>query len=170
MKARTILMLLLVLTSGAFTASAQKIAHINSQELMAKMPAVDSAQKRINKIASHYQSTLEGIEQEMQNKLVFWEENPTDDQDILAIRQSEYEDLQKRYYETQQKAETMIAQKQQELLEPIIKELKEKIETLAKQKGFDYVFDSSDGGGMIYGNPSYDLMADMLKVLGIPAE
>ena len=45
--------------------SAQKFAHINSQELLASMPESDSAQTKIENIASNYEQQLEEMQVEL---------------------------------------------------------------------------------------------------------
>ena len=95
----------------------------------------------------------------MAQKETFWEANPTEDPDILLLRQKEYEELVQRYQTTEQEARQGISKKQSSLYEPLFDSLKKVIQEVAIELGYTYVLDSGEGGGMIYSDPSHDLMA-----------
>jgi len=152
----------------AFGANAQsKIAHINSGELMEMMPQLKSIQDSLEQMSNEYQSVLSSIEKEVSEKDQYWKDNPTTNPTILELRQKEYQDLISRYQRTQQLAQTDVAKKQEDMLKPVIEELKTSIISVAKEMGYDYVLDSTEGGGLIYGDPSDDLMVAVKKKLGI---
>jgi len=160
--------LIVALCFFTFGASAQsKIAHINSGELMEMMPQLKTIQDSLEKISNEYQSVLSSIENEVKEKNQYWNDNPTTNATILELREKEYQDLLSRYQRTQQLAQTDVAKKQEEMLQPVIDDLKNKIIQVAKELGYDYVLDSTDGGGLIYGNPSDDLMKAVKKKLNI---
>jgi len=160
--------LVIALMVSAFTSTAQsKIAHINSGELMEKMPELKAVQDSLEQISKEYQSVLTSIENEVQAKQKYWADNPSTNPTILELREKEYQELITRYQTTQQMAQKDVTSKQEEMIQPIIDKLKETIIQVAKAKGYDYVLDSTDGGGLIYGAPSDDLMAAVKTKLGI---
>ncbi len=63
---KIIAVLLLMFTASGI--SAQKFAHINSQELLAAMPESDSAQAQIERLAANYESQLEEMQVELNKK------------------------------------------------------------------------------------------------------
>jgi outer membrane protein len=63
---KIIAVLLLMFTVSGI--SAQKFAHINSQELLASMPESDSAQVMIERLAANYESQLEEMQVELNKK------------------------------------------------------------------------------------------------------
>lgn len=161
---------IIVLVAMAFTvnASAQmKIAHINSGELMEQMPQLKKIQDSLERVSNEYQSVLSAIEAEVTQKQKTWTDNPTENKTLLELREKEYQELVSRYQRTQQMAQQDVAKQQEDLLKPLIDDLKSTIITVAKEMGYDYVLDSTDGGGLIYGNPSHDLMVAVKKKMGI---
>ncbi|MBO6516499.1 MAG: OmpH family outer membrane protein [Bacteroidia bacterium] len=144
--------------TAATSAQNAKIAHINSSELMEDLPQLDSIKVKLESISKEYQQMLSAIESELTDKQQFWESNPTTDQTILEIRQKEYQGLVTRYQTAQQEGQQALTTKEAELMKPLVDNLKKVVQEVAKSKGYTYVFDSSEGGGMIYGDPSHDLM------------
>ena len=161
-------LLVVALIVSAFAANAQsKIAHINSGKLMEMMPELKAVQDSLETISTEYQSVLSSIEAEVTNKQKYWADNPSSNPTILELREKEYQELLTRYQTTQQMAQKDVSKKQEQMIQPIIDRLKETIIQVAKEKGYDYVLDSTEGGGLIYGAPSDDLMNAVKKKLGI---
>ncbi len=144
--------------STASQAQQMKIAHINSSVLMADLPQLDTIKVQLENISNEYKQVLEAIGKELEDKQAFWEANPNTDPTILEIRQKEYEGLVTRYQTGQKEAQQVLANREAELMKPLVENLKKVVQEIATAKGYNYVFDSSDGGGMIYGDPSHDLM------------
>ena len=153
---------------GFSTASqAQKVAHINSSQLVESLPQLDSINKQLENLGKEYQQMLDAISKELEDKQSYWTSSPQTDPSILALRQSQYEKLATRYQSTQQEAQKALGEKQTELMKPLLENVKKVVQEVAKEKGYTYVFDSSDGGGMIYGDPSHDLMTAVKAKLNI---
>ena len=66
---------------------------------------------------------------------------------------------------TQQTAAESLQKKQQELVEPLLKKVKTAIENIAKEKGLQYVLDSSAGSSVIVATGE-DLYSSVKKKLG----
>jgi outer membrane protein len=169
MKSFKKLFVIAVLFAVGFTANAQqmKIAHINSGELMELMPEIKKIQDSLEKISVQYQKTLKAIEAEVEQKQRTWADNPTDNPTLNELREKEYQELISRYQRTQQVAQQDVSKKQEVLFEPVIEKLKETIIASAKELGYTYVLDSTEGGGLIYGDPAHDLMKVVKKKLNI---
>lgn len=144
-----------------------KIAHINSSELMEQLPEVDSIEAQLTRMSETLQKTLTAIEKELQFKEQYWKDNPTKDPEIIELRQQEYQDLVSRYQRKQQEAQKALSEKQDELLAPVLEKVKNVIQQVAKEKGYSYVLDSSEGGGVIYSDPSHDLLIAVKAKLGV---
>lgn len=167
MKKIKILATALVLIASAGMVQAQaKIAHINSQELMEKLPAVEQAQKTLEAETEKYKGLLANMEASI-TKLGAEIQGNTLDELTREIKQQEYQDAYARYTKLQTTAQESLAKMQNDLLTPIIADLKNTIIEVAKAKGYDYVLDSAEGGILIYGNESYDLMGDVKAKLNI---
>jgi outer membrane protein len=162
MKIRNLIVLTVALIAGSVTANAQgksmKIAHINSTELMESVPEVDSITKKLEATQKKYQKMLTAIEKEVQAKQEFWQAVPATDSITLQLRQKEYETLVTSYQQTETLGQQEMAKMQKELYEPLFDKLKELIKTVAQEQGYSYVIDSSEGSGVIFGDPAHDLM------------
>ena len=162
MKIKNLIVLTVALIAGSVTANAQgksmKIAHINSTELMESVPEVDSITKKLEATQKKYQKMLTAIEKEVQAKQEFWQAVPATDSITLQLRQKEYETLVTSYQQTETLGQQEMAKMQKELYEPLFDKLKELIKTVAKEQGYSYVIDSSEGSGVIFGDPAHDLM------------
>lgn len=162
MKIRNLIVLTVALIAGSVTANAQgksmKIAHINSTELMESVPEVDSITKKLEATQKKYQKMLTAIEKEVQAKQEFWQAVPATDSITLQLRQKEYETLVTSYQQTETLGQQEMAKMQKELYEPLFDKLKDLIKTVAQEQGYSYVIDSSEGSGVIFGDPAHDLM------------
>jgi outer membrane protein len=57
----------------------------------------------------------------------------------------------------------LIAQKNQELMEPIMNEIDRAVNELSEEEGFDFIFDNAVG--LIYGKPAFDITEQILSKL-----
>ncbi len=164
MKQLKTLLLAAVLFFGANQVNAQsKIAHVNVEEIMTKMPAVLDAQKQIEKISKTYETDFTTMRNELQTRLQkYGAEAETVSEAINKERQKEVEDMEKRIQEFGQTAQKELQQKQQDLMKPIQLRIKTSIEKVGRAKGFQYV---QDVATFIYADGT-DLTADVKKDLG----
>lgn len=169
MTMKKVMMVLMLIATGIFAQAQSKIAHVNSGELLQKMPEIKEVETKLTEYQASYEKQLLQMQKDIQEKSVALQEDKTSPKTILAVKQKELEDMYTNYQQLQASAQDDIMAKREELLEPIIKKLKDTIAAVAKEKGFDYVMDSTEGGGMIYGDPKFDLMTDVVKKLGIAA-
>ena len=168
MNIKSLLFTALAVIGLSQTSHAQaKIAHINSAELLEGLPQLDSINTQLDALTKQYQDMLKAIETELTNKAEYNEQNPATTDAIKKLRASEYEQMVGQYQALQQEAQQALTKKQAELMQPLIEEVKKVVQDVAKSKGYTYVFDSSDGGGMIYGDPAHDLMDAVKQKLNI---
>ena len=96
--------LLVVLTFSTLVISAQqklKLGHIDSQELLSSMPASDSAQRKLERIANDHQAVLEEMTVEFNKKYEAYRkalEAGTLSDLARASKEAELEDLQNRIH------------------------------------------------------------------------
>jgi outer membrane protein len=167
MKKIKILATALVLMASAGMVQAQaKIAHINSAEIMEKLPAIADVQKTIEAETTKYTNLLSTMEAQIKS-LETEIQGGTLDEMARDIKLQEYQDAVGRYQKLQTSAQESLSKLQTELINPIITDLKKTIVEVAKENGYDYVLDSAEGGIMIYGNESFDLMGAVKKKLNL---
>lgn len=152
---------------GTFSfAQAQKIAHINTQELVQAMPETKSAQSELQALSKTYQTDMQSSVTEFQNLLKQYEsEAPTKTEEENAKRSQEIQEKQKRLQQFQADAQKDLQKKERDLMKPITDKAKAAIEKVADAQGFDYVLDSSVG--VIIVANGKDLLNDVKKELGI---
>ena len=138
------LTLLAVAMLSISTASAQKFARINLQEIVVVMPEFAEAQKNLEAFGKDLQEQMEQIQVEFNNKLADFQKNQaTMAASIKQMKQQELEQLQQRFGEFQQIAQQDFQKKQAELIEPVQKKAQEAVNKVAKANGYIVVFDTS---------------------------
>ena len=64
--------------AASFTQAQSKVAHINTTELVQEMPEMKSAQTELQKLAKTYETEIQGMTKELQDKAKQYdEEAPT---------------------------------------------------------------------------------------------
>ena len=129
------------------------------------MPDMKAAQDQITKVQKTYDDTYKSMVQEYQTKLAKYEqESATVGDAVNETRSKEMQDMGSRIQQFQQTAQKELGQKEMDLLKPIMEKAQNAIKKVAAAKGFEYVFDATNGSGLIVANGT-DLMADVKKEL-----
>lgn len=158
----TILLLVSLFSVLGVNAQGAKFGHINSAELLASLPEVKEADKKLQEFAESMQGQLKLMTNEYQQKVQAYQSQQANMADpIKEAKVKEISDLETRIQEFQQTAQESVSKKKEELYSPILKKAEDVIVEIAKEKGYAYVFDTS-AGSVIYGQPSDDMM-DMVK-------
>ena len=149
---------------GVQTANAQaKVAHVDVNEIMTKMPAILDAQKQLQKLGETYSAEYNTMVQEYQAKIKKYDSEATSQSDAInQSRQTEVQDMAKRISEYQENAQKELQKKEGDLMKPILEKVKASIAKVGKAKGFQYVLNTADL--LLTDGP--DLTADVKKDLG----
>lgn len=160
MKTISKLLVILFVASFGLAVNAQtKVAHINSQELLAAMPETDSAQKALEKLAMDHDLAIEEMSVEFNKKLEDYNQKYNDLSDLVrASKEAELQDLQKRIQTFQQTAEQDLQRKRYEIFEPIQKKAIAAVNDIAKEQGFTYVIDSGTGALVYISDDATDIL------------
>ena len=143
-----------------------KVAHINTQDLVAAMPDTKAAQAEIEKLSKTYEADIQTMVTEYQNKLKQYDaEAATQTQEENQKRGVEVQGMEQSIRQYQGQAQQDLQKKEFDLLKPITDKAKAAIQKVARAKGFQYVLDSTQGQGVILADGT-DLMADVKKELG----
>lgn len=144
-----------------------KIGHINSQELLSMMPEIKKAESDLKVYAKTFEDQLETMSKEYQKKMSDYQaQEKTMTDAVREVKQKEITDLGMRIESTQKSAEEKVVAKKQEMFKPILDKAEKAIKEVAKEKGFDYVLDSSTGGVLV--SRDADNLMPMVKTkLGI---
>jgi outer membrane protein len=167
MKYLKTLLLAITLTTTAFVANAQKIAHINSEELVAAMPETKAMQDELAKMAQNFDNDYKAQATALQAKLEkYQKEAPTKTDAENAKRQQEVAELQQKLQLYLKSAQEEMQKKQMNMIKPIIEKAQKAIQDVADAKGIKYVFDSAPGKGLIVFKGE-DLLPAVKAKLGI---
>ncbi|WP_124978967.1 OmpH family outer membrane protein [Nonlabens xiamenensis] len=168
---KTLLAIVAFVFAGINLANAQatptKICHVASQELVESLPKAIAADKQLKNLAKTYETKLMAMDKELKTKYTNAQEaapNKTQEENERVL--AELGEGQKKLEEYYQQSQKAMAQKRQDLLKPLYKEVREAIFKVARAKGFDYVLDSTTGTGIIMAD-GYDLTPDVKAELGI---
>lgn len=162
------LLLASVLLLGAMTVNAQKVAHINTDELVAAMPETKQMQEELKKVVQAYDADFKEQTTALQTKMQKYDqEAPTQTDAENQKRLQEVQEAQRKLQMYQQTAREEVQKKEFDLYKPIAEKAQKAIDDVAVAKGIEYVFDSTPGKGLVVFKNGTDLMADVKAKLGI---
>ena len=159
-------MILMLALALPMIASAQKIGHVSSQEIMAVMPETKKMAERLDSLQGVYETQLANMQEEFNKKVAeFQQQQSTMTAGVREFRQQEIAEMEQRIYIFRETAQKDIQTKQQEFLMPIQKRMLDAIQKVGAAEGCTYVFDSM---AMLYISPdALNLMPLVKKELGI---
>ncbi|HWY10300.1 MAG TPA: OmpH family outer membrane protein [Bacteroidia bacterium] len=157
---------LTLLAAGTLTfGNAQKIAHIDLDSLSGIMPETKVAKGVAENYLSDLKKTVGAMEEEFQKKYNDYLQNePTLSPLVKKTKEEELQSLQTRIQEFNQQAQTEYQKKSAELTAPIMEKAKKAIEAVAKEGGYKYVLDTSNGS-ILYSEPGEDILVLVKKKL-----
>jgi outer membrane protein len=144
-----------------------KLCHVASQELVESMPSAIAADKQLRNLAKTYETKLTAMDKELKTRYQTAQEaapqRTQEENERILAELAEGQKKLEEYYQNSQKA---MGQKRTDLLKPLYKQVREAIFKVAREKGFDYVLDSTTGTGIIMAD-GYDLTKDVKAELGV---
>lgn len=157
------------LVVSSFTASAQKVAHINLDSLITLMPESKVAQQAVQDYAKQLEQQITIMQTELQTKYeAFQKDAPNMAPIVKQTKEAELNDLNQRITDFQQQAQADYQKKSADLSKPVYEKAKKAIDQVAKESGYKYVLDTSTGL-VIYSEPTEDIINAVMKKLGITA-
>lgn len=154
LRVRATLVVLALLVAGAGTASAQaaglKLAYIDSRVVLDRAPGraaaestfqkeYDAAQLKIKKM----QDTLEAMASAYQKAA------PTLSAVNRELREKEIRDKQQTFENSARLLEVQMQQRQNELVQPMMNQIREVLDALRKEEGYAFIFDVGASGSPI---------------------
>ncbi len=155
------------LVVSSFSASAQKVAHINLDSLITLMPESKTAQQAVQDYAKQLEKQVTEMQQDLQVKYeAYQKDSPNMAPIIKESKEKELNDLNQRITDFQQQAQADYQKKSAELSKPVYEKAKKSIDQVAKDNGYKYVLDTSTGL-VLYSEPTDDIIGLVIKKLGI---
>lgn len=163
---RIILVLVLVLAAAAAHAQS-KIGHINSEAIMQALPEAIDAQKSLDALVAQWEAELQKMQAEWKRKFDDYDKKKlilTDQ--VRADAEKELRDLDQAIadYRTKkfgQNGELFL--KQNEVMKPIQNKIFKVLEEIARDDGYDYIFDRSGEILLLYANDKRDLTSQVIS-------
>ena len=166
---KKLILLMTVVTMFGSMALAQKIGHINSNELLLAMPERATIETEIQNHAKQLETQLLIMQRELETKYQdFQAKESLMTEAIREDKIKELTSLEQRLNEFQERAQADLQKKEQELTEPLITKAKSAIDKVAKENGYTYVLDSGIGFMLYIDETSGDdIMPLVKKELGL---
>jgi outer membrane protein len=159
--------LIIVLATASKAQNVQKIGYIDFNSLVAAMPGVDSVKIKLQKYQQTLSDQLDAMRAEFENKYLEFQQGSAGMSDLIKqTKQKELEDLQGRIDAFQQKAQTDLQSKQQELLQPIVSKAKDAIKDVAKENKYTFIINAIEDV-LLYSESPDDILPLVKKKLGI---
>jgi outer membrane protein len=162
---KTLLALMLICPLGLFAQT--KLGHINTNELLSKMPTVTEAKKQLETYGKEFEEQLQTLSKEYEKLVTDYQTNSSKWSDVKRKdMEAQIVSLQQRVQAIQQDAKESVEKKQEELLQPIITKVKDAIKAVAKEGKYNYIFDTGVGV-LLYAEESEDITPQVKKKLGL---
>jgi Skp family chaperone for outer membrane proteins len=166
MKAKRLLFVLSFLLLG-FGANAQRWAYVDTEYILQKLPKYREAQSQLDKMARDWQREIDAETRSLKKMKVSLEnERVLLTRDLIEERELQISDKTTEIEKLQQKrfgAEGDLITQRKQLIKPIQDQVFNAVQSIAKKKRYDAVFDKSSDLIMLYYNKKYDISDKVLK-------
>lgn len=171
MKTMTVVLILTALALVAPAGAQVKVGYFSSEGVMKQLPDAQDAQKQLDQLVADWQAEAAKIQDEWKRKFEEYDKRKlimTDQRRADAER--ELRELDQRIIDYRngkfgQNGE--LFQKQNELMKPVQDRVFKAVQEVAKEEGFDYVFDKSGDILLMYANEKYDLTQKIMAKLKV---
>jgi len=165
------MLLIAVAALLSFSAVAQqKIAYLNSSDVIQSMPEFKAMTADLEKKQAEYKSMLEKMYGEYETKekeLQAMAQNNQNTQDaVFELKVKELQDLQTRIQSFQEKIQEQLQQRQGELMKPIQDKYLKTVREIAKEQGFAYILDITSGVVAYFPEDAGDMTEAVLTKMG----
>ena len=164
---RRLLVAVLLALACTGAAAQMKIGHINSETIMQTLPEAIDAQKSIDALVAGWEADLQKMQADWKKKYDDFDKRKlilTDQ--VRADQERELRELDQSITEFRNKKfgqNGELFQKQNEIMKPIQNKMFHVLEEVAKDDGYDYIFDRSGEILVLYANDKYDLTQRVLQ-------
>lgn len=153
--------------AASVTVSAQKYGYVNAAEILSALPEMKAAdsnleglQKQLQKKGQQMVQTFEADYMALQKQVQEGGLSPKQQQEESAKLEARQQEIAK--FEQQMVAD--LQEKRAQLLEPIYKSVNDAIEAVAKENGYQFIFDQQT---LLYGEESADVSSQVKSKLGL---
>ena len=161
------MLVVLALLAPAWALSQSKIGHINSEQIMQTLPEAQDAQKSLDAMVAQWEGELRKMQDDWKKKfdeydkkkLILTDQARADqEKDLRDLEQGIADYRNKKFGQNGE-----LFQKQNEVMKPIQNKMFKVLEDIAKEDGYDYIFDKSGEILLLYANDKNDLTNKVLQ-------
>lgn len=147
-------------------ASAVEIGSVRAQEVVQQSPQYERAEERMRSDFEERASTLQGEARELQSEIeTFQKEADLMAADARQEKEQELTTRQRDFQLKQQQFREDVSNRERELFEELMGEVRDIIEKVAREKGLDLIVSDP-----VYAKPSMDLTDEVLRRLSQQAD
>ncbi len=158
----------IVIGSGFSEIQAQKLGHVNLNELIRTMPDFKTAQENLQKFQASLENEIVEMQKELEEKAGRLERDQADLTELVRQRKiRELQEMQGKIQEFMSEAQQNLEQQQEKELQPIYDKVEKAINSVARENSYTYIFDSSQGKSVLFAGGGDDVGPLVKKELGI---
>jgi outer membrane protein len=157
-----------ILFVGNFAKAQTKIGYINFAQVVQAMPEFKTVQTQLETYQKQFVDELTTMNNTFQGEASTFQKTSAAMTDAArTAKQAELQDMQKRIQDYQDNARQQVEAKSNELYKPLSDKAKAAVSDVAKEKGYSYVFDTSQGAPLLVSPEGDDLMAATKLKMGL---
>ncbi|GAB3328010.1 hypothetical protein GCM10027299_29490 [Larkinella ripae] len=127
-----------------------KIGYTNMEFILQSMPEFKDIQNQLTIQRTQLEKNYGDMSKEFQDKLGAYEKGQAQMSDVIkADKEKELQSLQQRIQEFQSNSSTQLQTKYNQLVNPVMQKIQTNIDAVAKENGFNFVFNLDAGSGTI---------------------
>ncbi len=162
--------LLVAFTLYALATSAQKIALVDMEYILKKIPSYEMANDQLSQVSKKWQAEVDVLTKEAKDlytkyqseEVYLSDELKKKRENEVLVKEKEAADLKKTYFGS----EGELFKKRQSLLKPIQDDIYTAVKTLSEEKGYNLILDRATGDNIIFASPKIDISDEVLQKLG----
>ncbi len=149
----------------------QRIGYIDMEYILKNIPAYLQAQNALDAKVAKWktklekeQSQIESMKKDLANeKAILTKELITEKEEDIQIKEQMFRELKDSYFG----AEGQLYSLRRSLVQPIQDQVYNSVQTIARRKKLDFVFDKSSDLIMLYANKKHDISGLVVKLINI---
>lgn len=166
---RNIFVCFLFIGFFVFGQKPQTIAYIDMEYILENVPAYQEAEKKLSAKAEQWTNTLDTAEKQimqlknnlLHEKILLTEELILERKQEIKIKEFDLKKIEARYFGVEGSLYLM----RKQLVQPIQDQVFNAIQTIVKQKKYDFVIDRSSELILLHANPKYDISKLVIKYI-----
>lgn len=169
-----IIALVLLLVPAVQAQQDQQFGYIDSDYILEQMPEYQGIEDQLESTSRAWREEIEQMRREIEDmqeefearEILFTPEVRREREEEIEAKIREKEDL----IEEKFGPDGEYFERQQELLEPLQREIMEAVHTIAERDGFDFIFDRSGDHMFMHADRQWDLSEEVLLEMGLRVE